>query len=69
MGPLGISQTFLVRFQEIPKIRKNKNGRFPLENPLLEALGPENLTIWVNFYVESEIQVEHARFLHTDLES
>ena len=24
------------------------------------ALGPENLTIWVNFYVESEFRVENA---------
>ena len=50
---------------------------FPLENPLeksddrvpLETLGPEQLTIWVIFYVESEFQVEHARFLHPEPEN
>ena len=25
-------------------------------------MGPEQLTIWVNFYVESEFQVENNRF-------
>ena len=35
---------------------------------VLKALGPEKLTIWVNFYVESEFQVENTRFLHPDLE-
>ena len=34
----------------------------------LEALGPEQFTIWVKFYVESEFQVENIRFLHPDLE-
>ena len=37
--------------------------------PLLEVLGPEQLTVWVNFYVESEFQVEHTYFLHPDLEN
>ena len=31
--------------------------------------GPENLTIWVKFYVESEFQVEDTRVLHPDLEN
>ena len=35
----------------------------------LEVLGPENLTIWVKFYVESEFQVENTRFLHPDPEN
>ncbi len=43
-------------------------GKFPLEDPLAEALGPEKLIIYVKFYVESEFQVENARFLHPDLE-
>ena len=33
------------------------------------ALGPEKLTIWVMFCVESEFQVENARFLHPDPEN
>ena len=34
----------------------------------LGALGPDKLTIWVNFYVESEFQFEHIRFLHPEPE-
>ena len=30
------------------------------------AFRPEKLTIYVKFYVESEFQVENARFLHPD---
>ena len=61
------------------KDRKNKNSKnvkflsfplFSLVSPgVLEALGPEKLTIWVKFYVESEFQVENTRFLHPDLEN
>ena len=42
---------------------------FPAIFTWLEALGPEQLTIWVIFYVESEFQVENTRFLHPDLEN
>ena len=34
----------------------------------LEALGPEQIIIWVNIYVESEFQVKNHRFLHPDTE-
>ena len=45
---------------------KNKNVQMLT---LPEAFRPEKLTIWVNFYVESEFQIENTRFLHPDLEN
>ena len=48
-------------------LKTNENYVFvPLENPLLEALGPEQLTIWVKFYVESEFSGPGAQFLSPD---
>ena len=69
IGPVGLPVArkkhvflFLQTFLIIPL-----DNYFPDILTWLEALGPEQLTIWVKFYVESEFQVENTRFLHPDL--
>ena len=34
-----------------------------------EAVRPENLTIWVKFYVESEFRVENTKKMRPDTEN
>ena len=41
---------------------------FPLILTWTEASRPRNLTLGVNFWVESDSKVKNARFLYLDLE-
>ena len=53
----------------LDELKVNIKNEFAQILTCTEAVRPEKLTIWVIFYVESELQVENARFLHPDLEN
>ena len=51
-------------------LKKNRlKNKFPRILTWVAVLGPENLTIWVKFCVESEFQVENAQKMRPDPEN